>query len=424
MKKSQSVSRAGVQIARVATKPSQKRASQASQAGAPFGKGKRAAVATAKAPVQQKEGVQKKGVVSSGALEFQELASIESLIARGKEKGFVTEDEVLYYFPKIEESIDLLEDITSRLESGGIELRSTGELWDTNQAISQKDIDRALEGLENLPDSVQMYLREIGRYPLLKVEGERELARRSSEGDLEARERLIKSNLRLVVSIAKKYLGRTQHLSFLDLIQEGNIGLAKAVDKFDWKRGYKFSTYATWWIRQAITRAIADQARTIRLPVHIVEELYRLNQVRKQLIQNLGRPPTPEELASESGIKVERVRRFVELAQETASLETPIGEGDSVLGEFVRDERTISPERYTSLELLKQQVNSILQDLTPREQKILTLRFGLKDGVMHTLEEVGKIFGITRERVRQIEVKALEKLREHHLTKKIRGGVN
>ena len=269
-----------------------------------------------------------------------------------------------------------------------------------------------------------MYLKEIGQYPLLTSEEEIELAKRIEKDDEAARQKLALSNLRLVVSIAKKYVGRSANLTLLDLIQEGNIGLFKAVEKFDYKKGYKFSTYATWWIRQAITRALADQGRTIRIPVHMVETINKYQQVVRRLVQDLGREPMPEETASEMGIAVDKVRHIMKISQETISLEAPVGDDDdqdSSLESFIPDEDTISPSMSAARKILKSYINEIIADLTPREQKILDMRFGLTDGVTHTLEEVGKVFAVTRERIRQIEAKALDKIRQHHKLGKLKG---
>ncbi len=270
-------------------------------------------------------------------------------------------------------------------------------------------------------DSIQMYLREIGKVALLKGEEEVDLAKRITKGDAAARKKLTEANLRLVVSIAKKYMGR--NLGLLDLIQEGNLGLFRAVEKFDWTKGYKFSTYATWWIRQAITRALADQSRTIRIPVHMVETLNKYAQAERQLVQDLGREPLPEEIAAEMGIEVEKVYHLKKISQETVSIDSPVGEDegeDSSLGDFIVDEETTKPNEVAGRQILKEYVGDILKDLDPREQKILRMRFGLEDGVTHTLEEVGEEFGVTRERIRQIESKALERIREHIDINKLR----
>jgi len=267
-----------------------------------------------------------------------------------------------------------------------------------------------------------MYLREIGRVPLLTAEDEVHLAKRIEKGDLAAKQKLTEANLRLVVSIAKKYVGRSTNLSLLDLIQEGNIGLFRAVEKFDYRKGYKFSTYATWWIRQAITRALADQSRTIRIPVHMVETINKYTQATRRLVQDLGRDPLPEEIAAEMGLEVEKVRHIMKISQETVSIETPVGdsEDDSILGDFIEDTETVMPHHNAARKLLADHVELVLKDLTPREQKILKIRFGLEDGVTHTLEEVGHEFGVTRERIRQIEAKALEKIRDSGLVGKLK----
>ena len=266
-----------------------------------------------------------------------------------------------------------------------------------------------------------MYLREIGRISLISGDEEKELARKIEKGDQEAREKLAQANLRLVVSIAKRYVGRSPHLTLLDLIQEGNLGLFKAVEKFDYRRGFKFSTYATWWIRQAITRALADQARTIRIPVHMVETISKYQQVKRRLLQDLGREPLPEEIASEMNMELEKIHHIAKISQETVSLESPVGEDDedSVLGEFIVDDKTLSPAQSAARRVLREQMIMIINDLTPREQKILRMRFGLDDGITHTLEEVGKEFGVTRERIRQIEAKAIERMRSHGLVRKL-----
>jgi RNA polymerase primary sigma factor len=339
---------------------------------------------------------------------------INELIDRGRPRGFVTDNEILYYFPKIEDNVDLLDEIYDRLEKAGIKVIETSALIDFSKDENDKQIDDSMAFEGDVPDAVQMYLKEIGKTPLLSKDEERELAKRAEKGDEEARQRLMKANLRLVVSIAKRYVNRTPHLSILDLIQEGNIGLSRAVEKFDYRRGFKFSTYATWWIRQAITRALADQSRTVRIPVHMVETISKYTQVRRLLIQELGRDPLAEEIAAEMGIDVDKVRHIQKISQEVLSIETPIGdEDDSTLSDFIQDEKNPTPSQLTARAMLRDLIKEIMIDLSDREQQILKMRFGLEDGVSHTLEEVGKAFGVTRERIRQIEAKALEKIREH-----------
>lgn len=354
---------------------------------------------------------------------------IEDLLKRGRERGFVTYSEILYYFPTIEEDIFLLEDLYAEFEKENIQILETKEFIEEKAGPGTKDVarrkkkDDAIDFDQLSQDSVQMYLREIGRIPLISGDEEKELAKRIEKGDEDARKKLTQANLRLVVSIAKRYVGRSPHLTLLDLIQEGNIGLFKAVEKFDYRRGYKFSTYATWWIRQAVTRALADQARTIRIPVHMVETISKYQQVKRRLLQDLGREPLPEEIAAEMNLEVEKVHHIEKISQDTVSLEAPVGEDDedSVLGEFIVDEKSLSPSQFAARRLLKDQLMSIIKDLTPREQKILSMRFGLEDGITHTLEEVGKEFGVTRERIRQIEAKSLERIRYHDTSRKLEG---
>lgn len=341
---------------------------------------------------------------------------VQELLAKGKERGFVTQEEILYFFPEIENDISGLEALFERLEKEGIEIKESKELL-------EREEKEPLFVPEEEIDAVQMYLREIGQYPPLTAEEEKELAKRIEKGDQEAKKKLTQANLRLVVSIAKKYIGRSPYLSFLDLIQEGNLGLFRAVEKFDWRKGYKFSTYATWWIRQAISRALADQGRTVRIPVHMVETISKYNQVRRRLLQDLGREPLPEEIAAEMGLEPDKVRHLMRISQEAVSLETPVGEDeeDSILAEFIADEKSPPPSLEAARALLRERLKEILVDLTPREQKIIAMRFGLEDGVVRTLEEVGKEFGVTRERIRQIEAKALEKIRQHRFLKKLEG---
>jgi RNA polymerase primary sigma factor len=349
--------------------------------------------------------------------------ALNELIERGKPRGFVTDNEILHYFPQIERDVSFLDDVYDKLEQAGIKVIETGGLLDVSATDAAKsEIDEAASFEGEVPDAVQMYLKEIGKTPLLTKDEERDLAKRIEKGDEEARQKLMKANLRLVVSIAKRYINRTPHLSILDLIQEGNIGLSRAVDKFDYRKGFKFSTYATWWIRQAITRALADQSRTVRIPVHMVETISKYTQTRRQLVQELGREPLAEEIAAEMGLEVEKVRHIQKISQEVLSIETPVGdEEDSTLSDFIPDEKNPTPAQVTSRALLRDLVREILVDLTEREQRILKMRFGLEDGVGHTLEEVGKEFGVTRERIRQIEAKALEKIREHDRSKALEG---
>jgi len=345
----------------------------------------------------------------------------EHLIKKGKERGYITYSEILREFPHIEDDVNFLEDLYERLSVSGIDILEGGMLEDN---ADEYLATRNIKGRESSGyDSIQIYLREIGQYPLLTASEERELAQRIDASDDEARNILARSNLRLVVSIAKKYVGRSPDLTLLDLIQEGNLGLFKAVDKFDWKKGYKFSTYATWWIRQAITRALADQSRTIRIPVHMVETIAKYKQVSRRLAQALGRDPHPEEVAIEMGVEVEKIYQIEKINQDTLSLENPIGSDDddrSTLGDFIADDKIPSPVQESSERILGEQVRDILDDLSPKERKILEMRHGLLDGVYHTLEEVGKEFGVTRERIRQIEAKALEKIRTHEKSRRLK----
>jgi RNA polymerase primary sigma factor len=351
--------------------------------------------------------------------------ALNELIDRGRPRGFVTDNEILYYFPAIEGDLKFLEEIYDRLEQANIKVIETSGLIDLSKDIDTKGSEADFDMPGETPDAVQLYLKEIGKTALLTKDEERELAKRSEKGDEEARQRLMRANLRLVVSIAKRYVNRSPNLSILDLIQEGNIGLSRAVEKFDYRKGFKFSTYATWWIRQAITRALADQSRTIRIPVHMVETISKYAQVRRQLIQELGRDPLPEEIAAEMGLEVEKVQHIQKISQEVLSIEQPVGdEEDSTLSDFIPDEKNITPDQSVTHSLLKDLIKEILVDLTEREQKILAMRFGLEDGVSHTLEEVGKVFGVTRERIRQIEAKALEKVREHGKAKALEGFEN
>ena len=357
-------------------------------------------------------------------------AKLKELLALAKKKKNVLEyQEISDFFQDMELNAEQFEKILDFLETSNIDvLRITDNdddtvddeiLLDDEEEVEVEKIDLSVPDGVSIEDPVRMYLKEIGKVPLLSAEEEIELAKRMELGDQEAKKRLAEANLRLVVSIAKRYVGRG--MLFLDLIQEGNLGLIKAVEKFDYRKGYKFSTYATWWIRQAITRAIADQARTIRIPVHMVETINKLIRVSRQLLQELGREPTPEEIAAEMNMPVERVREILKISQEPVSLETPIGEEeDSHLGDFIQDDNVPVPADAAAFTLLKEQLEEVLGTLTEREQKVLTLRFGLEDGRARTLEEVGKEFNVTRERIRQIEAKALRKLRHPSRSRKLK----
>lgn len=369
--------------------------------------------------------------------------AIDYLLSKGSDRGFVTEPEILHALPNIEDNVGALETVMDDLDKRGIEIvdPEVASIWQPAEPVEavvetkgkgkakaktgrkKKDNDHTYDLGDIYDDSIQMYLREIGKVSLLSGAEEIDLAKRIGKGDVAARKRLTEANLRLVVSIAKKYMGR--NLGLLDLIQEGNLGLFRAVDKFDWRKGYKFSTYATWWIRQAITRALADQSRTIRIPVHMVETLNKYAQAERQLVQDLGREPLPEEIAAEMGIEVEKVYHLKKISQETVSIDSPVGEdegsdAESSLGDFIVDEDTSMPQEVAGRQILREYVQEILHDLEPREQKILKMRFGLEDGVTHTLEEVGEEFGVTRERIRQIEAKALERMKEHVNITKLR----
>lgn len=350
----------------------------------------------------------------------------EQLTEQGKKTGVLAYDDIAEKLSNFELDSDQMDEFYEFLGDQGVELVGDNEESDPNLQDLEKEEDEEfdLNDLSVPPgvkinDPVRMYLKEIGRVDLLSAEEEIELAKRIEQGDEEAKRRLAEANLRLVVSIAKRYVGRG--MLFLDLIQEGNMGLIKAVEKFDYRKGYKFSTYATWWIRQAITRAIADQARTIRIPVHMVETINKLIRVQRQLLQDLGREPTPEEIAEDMDLTPEKVREILKIAQEPVSLETPIGEeDDSHLGDFIEDQDATSPSDHAAYELLKEQLEDVLDTLTDREENVLRLRFGLDDGRTRTLEEVGKVFGVTRERIRQIEAKALRKLRHPSRSKRLK----
>ncbi|MEE0682419.1 MAG: RNA polymerase sigma factor RpoD [Candidatus Gastranaerophilaceae bacterium] len=345
---------------------------------------------------------------------------VDELIEKGKAKGVLTYKEVMDTLEELELDPEQIERIYDRFEAANIDVvEETNAAEEIVEDIAEIETEIvAAEGI-SIDDPVRMYLKEIGKVPLLTAAEEISIAKRMADGDEEARKELIDANLRLVVSVAKKYVGKG--LLFLDLIQEGNLGLIKAVEKFDYRKGYKFSTYATWWIRQAITRAIADQARTIRIPVHMVETINKLIRCQRQLIQELGREPRPEEIAKEMDITVEKVREIKKIAQEPVSLETPIGEEeDSHLGDFIPDEDAPEPATVASFTLLREQLMEVLDTLTPREEMVIRLRFGLDDGKTRTLEEVGRVFKVTRERIRQIEAKALRKLRQPSRSKKLR----
>ena len=351
-----------------------------------------------------------------------EVLKTDRLITRGKERGFVTYDEILREFPTIESDILFLDELYEKLHTLGIDILEGGGLLELPEEETNKKY--AYSRGDSSYDSIQMYLREIGQYPLIAGSMEKELAKRIEAGDLDAKNLLMKANLRLVVSIAKKYANRSPDLTLLDLIQEGNLGLHKAVEKFDWTKGFKFSTYATWWIRQAITRALADQSRTIRVPVHMVETIAKYKQVVRRLTQDLGREPLQEEIAMEMNLDVEKIYQIEKIDQSTVSLESPVGDdedGKSKLGDFLADDKILSPDQDSSRRIVSDQVKEILGDLPPKERKILEMRHGLIDGYTHTLEEVGKVFGVTRERIRQIEAKAHEKIRQHEKIDRLRG---
>ncbi|MEX2355851.1 MAG: RNA polymerase sigma factor RpoD [Thermaerobacterales bacterium] len=356
-----------------------------------------------------------------------ELDQVKELIERGRTQGSLTYEEIVDALDEVELSVEQVEELYEQLGENGIDV--IGDAPDLPKEPDERTVKRAKEtmkeaGIEvpegvSIDDPVRMYLKEIGRVRLLNAGQEIALAKRIEAGEELAKRELAEANLRLVVSIAKRYVGRG--MLFLDLIQEGNLGLLKAVDKFDYRKGFKFSTYATWWIRQAITRAIADQARTIRIPVHMVETINKLIRVQRQLLQELGREPVPEEIARQLGIDADKVREIMKIAQEPVSLETPIGEEeDSHLGDFIEDEEALAPAEAASFTLLKEQLEDVLGTLTTREKRVLRLRFGLDDGRARTLEEVGQVFGVTRERIRQIEAKALRKLRHPNRSKKLK----
>ena len=344
-------------------------------------------------------------------IEISRLAKEDEIIKKGKERGFITYDDIIKIFPDLETDISYLDELYEKLSAAGVDILDGSNLLDMDEDLAKLSKDDVNH------DSIQIYLKEIGQYPLLSSEEERELAKRIEMGDNEAKNILAKANLRLVVTFAKKYVGRSPNLTLLDLIQEGNLGLFKAVEKYDFSKGYKFSTYACWWIRQGITRALADQSRTIRIPVHMVETIAKYKQVVRRLSQDLGREPLAEEIADEMGVDVEKIHIIENIDQETLSLEKPTGDDDekSSLGEFVSDDKILSPDQEASRRILADQINEILMDLSEKERKIVEMRNGLGqyNGVMHTLEEVGEEFQVTRERIRQIEAKVHEKIRDH-----------
>ncbi len=360
------------------------------------------------------------------------LEDITALINRGRGRNFLTEKEIFVCFPRLEKYIDMFELFLDLVDKNNVSIvehqqsnllghkEKRAELLQTFHG-QQPDVEAGTFDLANIfQDNIQMYLREIGKIPLLSAQEEVLLAKRKERGDKAAEQKMIEANLRLVVSIAKKFVGK--QLTLLDLIQEGNIGLFRAVRKFDFRRGYKFSTYATWWIRQAITRALADQSRTIRIPVHMVETINRFKQVQRRLLQDLGRDPTPEELAAEMGEQIHKIHHIIKISQDTVSLETSVGDedDDSPLSDFIEDVKNVSPSQAAGIELLREYISHAISQLLPREQKILQMRFGLEDGITHTLEEVGKEFDVTRERIRQIEAKALEKIKHFDIIEKLR----
>ena len=344
------------------------------------------------------------------------------LVLKGRGRGFITFNEILKEFPTIENDVFFLDELYEKLNEKGVDVLASGGMLDVEPEEALVGKKYMYKGGDSSYDSVQMYLKEIGRHALISAQDERDLARRIQAGENEAKNLLARANLRLVVSIAKKYVGRSADLTLLDLIQEGNLGLFKAVEKFEWEKGYKFSTYATWWIRQAITRALADQSRTIRIPVHMVETISKYKQVVRRLSQDLGREPLLGEVATEMGLDIEKIYTIKNIDQDTVSLEKPIGDDDekSTLGEFIADDKILSPAQDSAQRILSDQVKEILGDLSEKERKILEMRHGLVDGVVHTLEEVGKEFGVTRERIRQIEAKAIEKIRAHDKVDKLR----
>jgi RNA polymerase primary sigma factor len=367
--------------------------------------------ASAKPTASQRKKVPKITMSDRKALDLEQKSLL--MIEKGKKRGFVTYDEMIKVFPDIENNILFLDELYERLSASGVDVLEGGNLLDMDGTTEKATLKYAKDAQSY--NSIQIYLKEIGQYPLINGNEEKDLARRIEKGDLEAKNLLARANLRLVVSIAKKYVGRSSDLTLLDLIQEGNLGLFKAVEKFDWTKGYKFSTYATWWIRQSITRALADQSRTIRIPVHMVETISKYKQVVRRLSQDLGREPLVEEIATEMNLDPEKIHIIIQINQETVSLEQPIGDDDekSTRGEFIADDKILRPDQDASHRILSDKIREVLDTLSVKERKILELRYGLKDGIQHTLEEVGADFGVTRERIRQIEAKVHEKLRNN-----------
>lgn len=367
----------------------------------------------------KKKPIKKPSVAGKKAEILEHLAN--ELIEKGRKRGFITYDEILKTFPDIENNILFLDELYEKFTVAGIDVLEGGNLLNLDADLTDADLNKSV-----IHDSIQMYLKEIGQYPLIYASDEKDLAKRIEHGDMEAKNLLARANLRLVVSIAKKYVGRSADLTLLDLIQEGNLGLFKAVEKFDWTKGYKFSTYATWWIRQSITRALADQSRTIRIPVHMVETISKYKQTYRRLSQDLGREPLAEEIATEMNIPVEKIHVIENISQETISLEQPIGDDEdkSTLENFIPDDKILRPDQDSSRRILSDQIREVLGELNPKERKILEMRYGLIDGIQHTLERVGEEFGVTRERIRQIEAKVHDKLRQHEKILRLKNHFN